>query len=68
MHLGSNLRKTVLEGSKDHDTLPLQAHRGHDQTDTLIYKFCNLLILQVQYTKVWLWWSVVYNHWTGLDY
>lgn len=42
MHLGSNLRKAFLEGSKDHYTLPLQAHREHDQTDTFIHEFCKL--------------------------
>ena len=42
MLLGSNLRKAFLEGSKDHDTLPLQSHREHDQTDTFIHEFCKL--------------------------
>jgi len=44
MHLGSNLQKAFLEGTKDHihSTLELHAHREHDLTDSLIHEFCKL--------------------------
>lgn len=42
MHLGSNLRKAFLEGTKDYSTSELHAHREYDLTDTLIHEFCKL--------------------------
>lgn len=45
MHLGSNLRKAFLEGTKtiaDEESSAHTQHREHDRTDTLIHEFCKL--------------------------
>jgi len=42
MHLGSNLRKAFLEGTKDDNVMDLHSNREHDKTDVLVHEFCKL--------------------------